>query len=104
MTDIPLDKALIVWNLMEGKSGPPLKVVGGAVKDDDEYISSWGACNGEFAEANSDKKLRMLFAETVNLTVNEGIDPKVVHESLLVIPEYRAALIESDVIRNPEDQ
>ena len=87
---------------MDGKSGPPLKVVGGPVKDDDDYISSWGACNGDFAEANDETRLRMLLAETVNLTVNEGIAPKTVHEALMVIPEYRSAMINAAVIPDPE--
>lgn len=102
MVDIPLDKAQIVWTLMDGKEGPPLKVVGGPIKDDDNYLSSWGACDSLFQEASDEKKLTMLLSETVNLTVNEGIPPSVVHEALMVIPEYRAAMIEAAVIRDPD--
>ncbi|MES3043736.1 hypothetical protein [Sphingomonas faeni] len=103
MNNIPLGKMVIVWNLMDGKSGPPLKVVDSNDKEDEDYISSWGACNSEFSQASNEKKLRMLLTENINLTVNEGIPPTTVHEALMVIPEYRAALMEAAVIPDPDE-
>lgn len=98
MADIPLANAQIVWTLAEGEDGPALRVVGGPEKDDDRYLSSWGACNSDFNEASDAEKLRMLLAESVNLTLNENIPPRVVHEALMAIPEYRTAMVEASVI------
>ncbi|MDP8994387.1 MAG: hypothetical protein M3N07_05290 [Pseudomonadota bacterium] len=95
MADIPLAEAQVVWNY-EGAddSKPPVTVIRMGGKDDPDYISSWGACNQEFIEADDGTKLLMLFQQFHQIVLLEdGISPQAVHEALLVIPEYQAALI-----------
>ncbi|WJS98201.1 hypothetical protein [Novosphingobium humi] len=103
MSDIALSEAQVIWGLGEGEKGPPVKVVGGSVKDDHRYSSSWGACNSDFNEADMQTKLKMLLVESTHLMLNEGIPAKAVVEALMVIPEYRGALRDGAVIRSDDD-
>lgn len=98
MADIALSEAQVIWGTDDINEAPPVKVVGGAVKDDDTYSSSWGACNQDFNEADDDGKLRMLLTQSIYLTLGESIDPTFVHDAFMVIPEYRAEMIRGAVI------
>src|SRR5687768_12457788 len=88
--DIPLAEAQLIWNY-EGKKAdmPAARVMGIGGKDDNDYISSWGACNGDFADADDETKLLMLFRQFHWLVLSGEVKPKALHEALLVIPEYR---------------
>ncbi|WP_103728900.1 hypothetical protein [Novosphingobium sp. HII-3] len=102
MTDIALADAQIIWD-RGGAGNPPVKVVGGGVKDDQRYSGSWGSCNQDFNEADDDGKLRMLLTQSIYLTLVESIDPTIVHDAFMVIPEYRVALRRLGVIPLDEE-
>jgi hypothetical protein len=90
--DIPLREAQILWDYSGREPDAPSIIVVGADAgrwNDRDYLSSWGCCNGEFADANETDKLRLLFAKFVELVTVEGLDPRNVHGALMVIPEYR---------------
>lgn len=103
MTDIALADAQVIWD-REAAGNPPVKVVGAGVKDDQRYNASWGSCNQDFNEANDDGKLRMLLTQSIYLTLVESINPALVHDAFMVIPEYRAALRAQGVIPPGDDE
>lgn len=103
MTDIALADVQVIWDREGAASREQVRVVGGAVKDDNSYSSSWGSCDADFNEADESGKLRMLLAQSIFLTYMEGIPPKTVHDAFMVIPEYRAAMTSAGVIV-PEDE
>jgi hypothetical protein len=90
MTDVPLEKAAILWNVMPGETAPEVVVLDRA-QDMDElpYTSSWGHDEDEL-NASGNEKLLMLFAHFVFLTTEKIAKPKTLHETFSVIPEYRA--------------
>ncbi len=89
--DVPLKNAQIVWNYDgDNPNADPVRVMAltsGA--DNTDYISSFGACNLEFNETDQAGRLAMLFSFFLFATVEEGMDPKVIDDALVVIPEYR---------------
>ncbi len=108
--DIPLARAQVIWD-DEGELDPPIRVVdvtGRVGRDDSRYISSWGACNGDFVERDDVGKLLSLLAMFAEWTAVDGLDAAVVHRALSVIPEYRRALdfgaFNAGVSADPEDE
>jgi len=56
-----------------------------------QYASSYGACNViDWREPK--ERLRRLFEAYQRLVVSEGMNPRITHEALLAIPEYRQAI------------
>lgn len=91
--DIPIDRAQIIWNC-DDKRKPPVLVVGiPGNMDDDDYLSSTGACDQDWNRADNVGRVLMLLRRFVDLTVREGYKPKQVHRAFSVIPEYRAAML-----------
>jgi DNA-binding XRE family transcriptional regulator len=90
--DVPLAEATILWDRY-GEVTPPVRVVG-AGNDDDRYPSSYGACNADWHMADDIGRLLRLLARFVELTIEERIPAKEVHQAFSVIPEYRFALAE----------
>jgi len=94
MADIPLENALIAWDMKTGEV-----LVGQHPEQPSSKTRrlpmSWGCfkwhprCMGS---KPAHWHLRHLFAFFVQLTTCAGIDPRVLHEALLVIPEYRKAV------------
>lgn len=91
-TDVPLSNAMILWDHEGLADKPPILVVGDPSDNDVEYSSSTGACNSDWLEADDIGRLLRLFAIFIQITVEDGIAPKDVHEAFSVIPEYRFAL------------
>jgi hypothetical protein len=92
--DIALKDAQVIWSY-HGKraDAPPVRVVAIMSNSDDrDYFASWGACNAEFSQADDAGRLLQLFVEFHQMTIQDGLDPKAIHDAFLVIPEYRAAL------------
>lgn len=92
--DIPLREAQILWDYSGREPDAASIVVTGADAgrwNDRDYLSSWGCCNAEFADANDNERLKQLFAKFIELVTIEGLEPRKVHDALLVIPEYREA-------------
>ena len=103
MTDYPLANTQVIWNPTEDLSLPPLALVQISGNDDNRYISSWGACNGDFVEADPAAKLSMLYRQFIHLVVNEKLDPQDVHTTFMQIPEYRQALADMGVVEPQDD-
>lgn len=94
MTDIRLADAQVIWGY-EGKrsDAPPVKVVDVRNGEDDrDYLASWGACNGDFNQADEAGQLLMLFQQYHWMALGYDILPRHLHEAFLVIPEYRDAI------------
>lgn len=98
MDDRPLATTQIIWNPIEDSNLPPVALVSVPREDDSRYISSWGACNIEFVNADSETQLRLLLSKFVYLVLLEGIQAKAVHEAFVQIPEYRRALYDVGAI------
>lgn len=98
MTDIPLANAQIIWR-PEDPSLPSVKVVGIPGSDDDRrYASSWGACNIEFAQADTAARLAMLFRRFAYLTGIDGVDAGQLHDALMQVPEYRRDMADNGFV------
>jgi len=103
LEDVPLSDVQVIWDY-DGKEpdAPPLIVMGHpdehgrdarGTRDNDDYSSSWGACNADYLGANDDERLLMLFEKFQELVTFEGLAPAVVHRAFCVVPEYRISLI-----------
>jgi len=103
LDDVPLRDVQVIWDY-DGKEpdAPPLIVMGHpdehgrdarGTRDNDDYSSSWGACNADYLAADDDERLLMLFEKFQELVTFEGIPPVVVHRAFCVVPEYRISLI-----------
>lgn len=90
--DIPLKEVQILWDYSGREpDAPSLLVIGERYHRYDDYLNSWGCCNAEFIEADDIGRLEQLFAKFVELVTVGGLDPRKVHDALLVVPEYREA-------------
>jgi DNA-binding XRE family transcriptional regulator len=89
--DVPLSDAMILWD-EEPQGGRRIVVVVRGDDDDPAFSSSYGACNDEWTAADGVGRLLRLLAKFVELTVQEGLKPKEVHQAFSVIPEYRRSL------------
>lgn len=86
--DIPIAEAMIIWD-GDGLLDPPVRVVQSGGEDDQRYPALWGACNMDFRDADPATKILMLLQQFHWMVLGYGLAPTVVHEALLVIPEYR---------------
>jgi hypothetical protein len=91
--DVPLKEAQLIWDYRDtGSDRPPARVVRLGGKDEPDYIASWGACNGDFVNADDATKLLMLFRQFHAMVVDGDVEAAALHQALLVIPEYRTAI------------
>jgi hypothetical protein len=97
MPDVPLDRAQLIWDTDE-PGLPVAKVLAIPGKDDNRYIASWGACNGDFVSASPADKLLMLLLKYHQLTAMDGLPADELHAVLMDIPEYRRALADFGTI------
>ncbi|HWW56343.1 MAG TPA: helix-turn-helix transcriptional regulator [Sphingopyxis sp.] len=95
--DIPLRNAMIVW---DEEMSPPMLVVDNTGRGGEEYISSYGACNSDWARADTVGQLLRLLSRIPEWTLVYRIKPREVHDALWVIPEYRRAMA-PDFIHRP---
>ena len=89
--DVPLSNAMILWD-EEPQDGRRIVVVARGEDDDPAFSSSYGACNEEWTAADDVGRLLRLLAKFAELTVQEGLSPREVHQAFSVIPEYRHSL------------
>lgn len=94
--DVPLKRAMLLWN---PKSDEPtedgrMEVVEHPEKDSRTrtLTRSIGACCAEWAQLNTMERLVKLYIETWHIACRDGVEPKTIHEALMVIPEYRDTL------------
>jgi DNA-binding XRE family transcriptional regulator len=90
--DVPLADAMIIWNHEVSETRPAIKVLFNGRGDDRRYTASYGACNSDWARADTVGQLLRLFSRIPEWTIIDGIPPREVHEALWVIPEYRASV------------
>lgn len=101
MNDISLIDAMILWNPRH--ENEPIENNDGRVcvvkwpdrpnnQDKLGLIYSNGACFSCWREASDFQRLTKLFIEAWHMVCRDGVHPKAIHEALMVIPEYRAAL------------
>jgi hypothetical protein len=94
----PISKTQIIWDAPDNPELPPVALVQIPGKDDNRYHASWGACNSDFNEASVGEQVNMLMKQFVHMTINYGIEPELLHETFMQIPEYRRALADCGVI------
>jgi len=93
--DIPLAKALLLWNSkMTGKE-PSFAVRPLGHPDYDRFTFKVGACFRdwqEMAESNPDGLRLKAMVELWHITAFYGVPVEMISEAMLVVPEYRALL------------
>lgn len=92
--DIALAQACVLWG-DAGEVEPRVKVVGDPNVYDPEYMSDYGKGHVEWDVLDDAGRLSRLLAHFVVLVLDEGCDPKEVHDAFRVVPEYRQAFHEA---------
>ena len=89
MPDIPLNDAMLCWN-----RGKDMKVVlhPDSRGESDPYQSSVGACYANWREKDARGQKLQLVIDAWHVVAFYDVSPQLVHEALLVIPEYRDML------------
>lgn len=86
--DVRLKNAIILWQ--SGVCCPDVLVID---KESDEnprrFMNNTGACMTWWRDETDERRLQMLFIEAWRIVIRDGVSPKLLHEALLVIPEYR---------------
>jgi transcriptional regulator with XRE-family HTH domain len=92
--DIPLEEAQIIWADAEDNIVPPVAVrsIDRQHRGDERYANSNGACCAGWKEAGGLGRLIRLFALVQDMTLSAKLDPRAVHDALIVIPEYRSIM------------
>lgn len=92
--DIPLEEAQIIWADAEDNIDPPVAVrsIDKPHRGDERYANSNGACCAGWREAGGLGQLIRLFALVQDMTLSAKLDPRAVHDALIVIPEYRSIM------------
>jgi hypothetical protein len=102
--DVPLKVAMIAWTPSKRFGKAPLMGICGRImiipklNDGSDYFrhfkvtDSTGACWTKWGAMTKKERLLMLYIEAWHIITRDGLDPKDVHEALMVIPEYRDTL------------
>lgn len=94
MTDIPLSRALLLWD--NAASGAPrfaVREIGH--RDYDHFRMSGGACYSswkEMARTDPKKLLTQAMIELWHIAAFQGVPIAMIHEAMLAVPEYRDTL------------
>ena len=92
MTDVPLSKALLLYNSNFDRQKPAFAVRPLGHPDYYRYQFQVGACFADWPKDNPlGLKLRLL-TDVWNAVAFYGVPVAMAHEALLVIPEYRKML------------
>lgn len=93
MSDIPITHALLLWNDGRGSREPGFAVRPLGHDDYDRFTYKVGACFRTWQdETNPDRLKLMLMIEAWHIVAFHGLPAEMVHEGLLMIPEYRSTL------------
>jgi hypothetical protein len=92
-----LSETMIAWTPPVWGDRKPYAATKGQVKAGIHPAKGWsaayaftdGACLSEWRAMNEWERVAMLFIMFNVMTVRDGIDPKVAHDALLEIDEYR---------------
>ena len=89
MQDIPVGRALILWNSPEDGTPPAFVVRPLGHPDYDEYDCQSGACYRYWYNSDVDAQLRHLMIVIWRCCLTYKIPTELMHPELLKIPEYR---------------
>lgn len=90
--DVPIARAMLLWN-SGFNSGTPACVVRPLGHDDYyRYGGQVGACFNHWRELDTRGQKLHLMIDAWHVTAFYDVPVKLVHEALLVIPEYRSML------------
>lgn len=93
MTDIALSEAVLLYNSGLGGEAPAFVVRPIGHHDYDRYQYKVGACFRAWQEEDDLARLKLrLWIDVWHATAFYGVPVEMVHEALLVIPEYRDML------------
>lgn len=92
MQDVPLANAMLLWNSgLNG--GTPACVVRPLGHDDYyKYGSSVGACFTDFRKLDARGQKLQIMIDAWHVAAFYAVPVEVVHQAMLVIPEYRSML------------
>lgn len=92
--DIPLANAMLCWNHGLRGATPDCKVVRhpDTVGASDPYQSSVGACFMDWRKKDATGQKLQLMIDAWHVATFYNVPISMVHEALLVIPEYRSML------------
>lgn len=90
--DVPLEKAMLVW--INRQPGAGAMVVAHPDRDDagGDFIRSAGACTSDWRDMTEGERLGNLLAWAWQAVVRDKVDLIAMHNALVVIPEFRAAM------------
>ena len=91
--DIPVRQALLLFDAAAEETEPRFAVRPIGHPDYDRYRIQVGACFRDWQEETDVSRLKLrLLVEVWHAVAFYGVPPKVAHEALLAIPEYRDML------------
>lgn len=90
--EIPIEKAMILWN--PKSEGGGIQVIRHPEKNNaTRYLrSSAGACYAYWQHMTTEQRKLQMLIEVWHIAVRDGLDPREIHETLMVVPEYREML------------
>lgn len=89
---IPIEKAMILWN--SKSEGGGIKVVEHPETNREfrHLHKSGGACYSYWRKMTTEQLKNRLMVEAWDIAVRDGLDPREIHDALMVVPEYREML------------
>lgn len=96
MTEIPIAKAMILWDYKG--TGIGIKIVEHGVSSketlshEDCYLKCMGACSHEYTSAPSEIQPIMFLATLWKVALNSNIAPSEIHRAALIVTEYSAIM------------
>ncbi len=92
MSDVPIARALILFDTGLNGSAPRAVVRPLGHSDYDRYERQSGACFAAWRQKDTQDLQLRLMIEAWHMTAFYAVPAQMVHEALLVIPEYRSML------------
>lgn len=96
--DVPLQNAMIIWNgTRDCEENYPLgvAVVPHPERRESEKWNLLNSCCASFCEWKTwttSQQLLQLYVEAWHIVCRDGITPEMMHNALMVVPEYRETL------------
>lgn len=99
MADIPLSDALLLWNFRDDEAEPKFAVRPLGHPDYDEYDCQGGACYRVWHEFTADQRRTRMLVDIWHISTFYDVPPRMIHEEMLAIPEYRDTLADDRLPR-----
>lgn len=103
MTDIPIAKAVILFDAAFNEGTPAFAIRHLGHDDYRRYQYRLGACFSQWRESNTQDQKMQLMIDIWHATAFYGVPPEMMTDELLRIPEYRDMLAQDclpDMYRN----